>query len=124
MTRKYNGKPTASSLPELDENLDLPKTFKRAGTSKKKLEAVVVAPGAFGYEPDTSNASGNRSAPLFSKDRKFDAQNHDWKQHGRQLSCATCPENSKHGTIIPSGMMLVGERGKWELVPEGGIKRK
>lgn len=115
MTRKYNGKPTAKSLPEFDFD-NLPE--KLYGDPVPVVGLPVTS-----FTPDTSNASGNRSAPLFSKDRKFDAQNHDWKQHGRQLSCATCPENSKHGTIIPAGLMLMGERGKWELVPEGGIKR-
>lgn len=63
-------------------------------------------------------------APLFSDDRTFNAQNHDWFQHGRELICTTCPGIHRHGTLIPSGKMLIGIRGKWEIVDEGPVKRQ
>lgn len=126
MGRKYT---PASGLPEFDfDNLpdDAPGTETTADLIKpppqktanyaSEYEAAISAR----EQPVSTGATGNRSAELFSKDRTFDFHAHDWLQRGRELACFTCPENHSHGTIISAGTQLVGERGNWKLIPEGG----
>lgn len=46
----------------------------------------------------------------------FKAQDHDWVQRGYEISCKTCP--LAHGTFIPVGKTLTGERGNWTLIDD------
>lgn len=46
----------------------------------------------------------------------FVAQDHDWVQRGYEISCETCP--LKHGSFIPVGKTLIGERGNWTLIDD------
>lgn len=53
----------------------------------------------------------------------FDFQQHNWQQFGYELICDSCPSVSRHCSPIPSGKMLVGTPGNWEIVKEGGLMR-
>lgn len=121
----YNGKPSAKDLPEFDfDNLPdrvvMPEEPAQVTnpiqpqppTIQKTLESI--------QSPVSTMADGNRSAPLFNADRKFDFQNHDWVQRGRELTCMTCPENHAHGTFLKADQQLTGSRGNWQIVANGG----
>jgi hypothetical protein len=51
-------------------------------------------------------------------------QEHDWKQHGQEIICegVNCTIGHRHGHRMP-GLMLVGDKGNWGLVAEGGTLR-
>ena len=70
----------------------------------------------------------NLDIPIMTVSTDF--QDHNWVQHGNELHCGggcsligTSNVNG-HGTSIKGGLMLVGSRGSWDLVPEGGTPRK
>lgn len=46
----------------------------------------------------------------------FISQDHDWTQRGYEISCTSCRFN--HGSFIPAGKTLIGERGNWELIAD------
>jgi hypothetical protein len=122
----YNGKPTSKELPEFDfENLPDKLPQKRGRKQPNTPEQTYANPPKSMQEVPNSiqpatGADGNRSADLFTKDRQFDFQQHDWQQFGRELVCKTCPDNHAHAAMIPADKMLTGSRGNWQIVPIGG----
>lgn len=71
-----------------------------------------------------SSSNDVGTIPDLVMDLTFDGQQHDWRQEGTHLICASCIGNSRHGTVIPVGMMLTGSRGDWKIVPEHDQKRQ
>lgn len=51
-------------------------------------------------------------------------QDHDWHQEGYTLICTSCPQYTRHAVNLPPGKMLVGNRGDWSLVMEGGLAKQ
>lgn len=137
----YAGRPKATDLPELDDDLTLPAGISRRGNLRRGTKQPIpkrarVNQGEInGYVPPVltemplanavipSGMDGNRSAPLFDKDRTFNANDHDWRHEGMYIVCYTCPENNAHAVRIGPHVQLLGERGNWRLAPNGALCR-
>ena len=63
-----------------------------------------------------TKGGGESKTEWVAPSNTFVAQDHDWLQRGYEISCTTC--KLSHGTYIPVGKLLIGERGKWQIVDE------
>jgi len=62
--------------------------------------------------------------PNVSIDTTFDPHDHNYVQRGYFLECdGQCKAKRPHAQSIKSGTMLIGQRGNWQLVSEGGLMR-
>lgn len=82
--------------------------------------------GSTTSEPQKSEQPAEQPEISFNFDLDF--QNHDWQQGGEfggdEIGCpgVTCVVGHRHGHRV-RGFQLIGKRGSWSLVKEGGTVR-